>query len=157
MKKWRCTVCGYIHRGPEPPAQCPVCGVGPEAFEAYTDVVRGRISNIRPKDYTRMGAPIRHLVTKLHAVEARTKLLVTLSDGKPDDYDPEYRGKYGIEDTRMALYEARREGVHSYCITIDREGKDYLPHMYGAANYTVIDRVEKLPLKISDIYRKLTS
>jgi nitric oxide reductase NorD protein len=121
------------------------------------DHVKRRICGIEAKDYTRMGAPIRHLVTKLHAVEARTKLLITLSDGKPDDYDPEYRGQYGIEDTRMALYEARREGVHSYCITIDREGKDYLPHMYGAANYTVIDRVEKLPLKISDIYRKLTS
>ncbi|MDX1344259.1 MAG: VWA domain-containing protein [Sedimenticolaceae bacterium] len=125
--------------------------------ERLDEHVKRRICGIEPKDYTRMGAPIRHLVTKLHAVEARTKLLITLSDGKPDDYDPEYRGKYGIEDTRMALYEARREGVHSYCITIDREGKDYLPHMYGAANYTVIDRVEKLPLKISDIYRKLTS
>lgn len=125
--------------------------------ERLDDHVKRRICGIEPKDYTRMGAPIRHLVTKLHAVDARTKLLITLSDGKPDDYDPEYRGNYGIEDTRMALYEARREGVHSYCITIDREGKDYLPHMYGAANYTVIDRVEKLPLKISDIYRKLTS
>jgi nitric oxide reductase NorD protein len=125
--------------------------------ERLDDHVKRRICGIEAKDYTRMGAPIRHLVTKLHAVEARTKLLITLSDGKPDDYDPEYRGQYGIEDTRMALYEARREGVHSYCITIDREGKDYLPHMYGAANYTVIDRVEKLPLKISDIYRKLTS
>jgi nitric oxide reductase NorD protein len=127
-------------------------------FDERLDVhVKRRICGIEAKDYTRMGAPIRHLVTKLHAVEARTKLLITLSDGKPDDYDPDYRGEYGIEDTRMALYEARREGVHSYCITIDREGKDYLPHMYGAANYTVIDRVEKLPLKISDIYRKLTS
>lgn len=34
---WRCTVCGYIHRGPEPPEQCPVCGVGREAFEPYSD------------------------------------------------------------------------------------------------------------------------
>jgi len=26
MKKWRCTVCGYIHTGEEPPEKCPVCG-----------------------------------------------------------------------------------------------------------------------------------
>jgi len=32
MKKWRCTVCGYIHQGPEPPAVCPVCGAGKEKF-----------------------------------------------------------------------------------------------------------------------------
>lgn len=125
--------------------------------EPWAEQVIGRVCNIEPQDYTRMGAPIRHLVQKLKSVEARTKLLVTLSDGKPDDYDLEYRGEYGIEDTRQALFEARREGVHAYCITIDREGQDYLPHMYGAANYVVLDDIAKLPLKVSDIYRKITT
>jgi nitric oxide reductase NorD protein len=125
--------------------------------EPWDEQVIGRVCGIEPKDYTRMGAPIRHLVQKLKQVEARTKLLVTLSDGKPDDYDLEYRGQYGIEDTRQALFEARREGIHAYCITIDREGQGYLPHMYGAANYTVLDDVAKLPVKVSDIYRRITS
>ena len=31
-KKWRCTVCGYIHEGPEAPDQCPMCKVGKEKF-----------------------------------------------------------------------------------------------------------------------------
>jgi len=124
--------------------------------ENYDQAVRGRISGIRPKDYTRMGVTIRHLSHLLNEVEARTKLLITLSDGKPDDYDT-YRGAYGIEDTRQALIEARRAGIHSFCITIDTEARDYLPHMYGAANYTVIDEVRKLPLKVSDIYRRLTT
>jgi nitric oxide reductase NorD protein len=124
--------------------------------EDYTDVVRGRIAGIKPKDYTRMGVTIRHLCHLLGEVEARTKLLITLSDGKPDDYDT-YRGAYGIEDTRQALIEARRNGIHSFCITIDTEARDYLPHMYGAVNYAVIDEVRKLPLKVSDIYRRLTT
>lgn len=34
LTKWRCTVCGYIHEGPEPPDICPVCGVGSEKFVA---------------------------------------------------------------------------------------------------------------------------
>ncbi len=125
--------------------------------ESWSEEVIGRVCNIEQKDYTRMGAPIRHLVQKLQSVEARTKLLVTLSDGKPDDYDLEYRGEYGIEDTRQALFEARRDGVHSYCITIDREGQEYLPHMYGAANYVVLDDIAQLPLKVSDIYRRITT
>jgi nitric oxide reductase NorD protein len=125
--------------------------------DPWDDLAIGRVCGIEPKDYTRMGAPIRHLAHKLKQIEARTKLLVTLSDGKPDDYDLEYRGEYGIEDTRQALLEARRDGIHPYCITIDREGQDYLPHMYGAANYTVLDDVAKLPLKVSDIYRKITT
>jgi nitric oxide reductase NorD protein len=125
--------------------------------EAYDAEVKARISGIQPGDYTRMGAAIRHLSFRLGEVEARTKLLITLSDGKPDDYHDDYRSEYGVEDTRQALFEARRSGIHPFCITIDEHGQDYLPHMYGAANYTVISDVEKLPLKVSDIYKRITT
>ncbi len=125
--------------------------------EAYDEEVKARIGGIQAGDYTRMGAAIRHLSFRLGEVEARTKLLVTLSDGKPDDYHDDYRSEYGIEDTRQALFEARRNGIHPFCITIDEQGQDYLPHMYGAANFTVISEVEKLPLKVSDIYKKITT
>jgi nitric oxide reductase NorD protein len=124
--------------------------------EPYSDLVKARISGIRAQDYTRMGFAIRHLSSLLNKIDARSKLLITLSDGKPDDYNDGYRGKYGIEDTRKALVEARRSGIHPFCITIDTQGRDYLPHMYGAANYVVIDEVEKLPLKVANIYRRLT-
>ncbi len=125
--------------------------------EPYDDSAKARICGIAPRDYTRMGAPIRHLTKLLREQDARTRLLITLSDGKPDDYDHQYRGVYGIEDTRAALFEARRDGIHPFCITIDEQGADYLPHLYGPANYAVIADVGKLPLKVSDIYRKLTS
>jgi len=125
--------------------------------EPYDDLAKGRICGIEPRDYTRMGAPIRHLSRLLRAEDARIKLLITLSDGKPDDYDPQYRGEYGIEDTRQALFEARLDGIHPFCITIDEQGPEYLPHMYGAANYTLVADVARLPAKVSDIYRRLTS
>ncbi len=125
--------------------------------ERYDEAVRGRIAAIEAKDYTRMGVAIRHLTRLLAAQPARHKLLVTLSDGRPDDFGDEYRGHYGIEDTRRALQEAHRRGVRSYCITIDRHGADYLPRLYGPARYTVLDDAQKLPLKIADIYRRLAS
>ncbi|MCU0840756.1 MAG: nitric oxide reductase activation protein [Thiobacillaceae bacterium] len=125
--------------------------------EPYTEEVKARISGIQPQEYTRMGFAIRHLTKLLNEIEARTKVLVTLSDGRPDDYFDVYRGAYGIEDTRMALLEARRSGIHPFCVTIDREARDYLPHMYGAARYVILDDVAQLPLKVSDIYRRLTS
>jgi nitric oxide reductase NorD protein len=124
--------------------------------EAYDETVRARIAGIEAKDYTRMGVAIRHLTRLLVAQPVRHKLLVTLSDGRPDDFGDEYRGNYGIEDTRHALLEAREKGVRSYCVTIDRQGADYLKHMYGPASYTVLDEVHKLPLKLADIYRRLT-
>jgi nitric oxide reductase NorD protein len=125
--------------------------------EPYTEEVRARISGIRPQEYTRMGFALRHMTRLLQSVEARTKVLVTLSDGRPDDYFDGYRGPYGVEDTRMALMEARRAGVHPFCITIDQEARDYLPHMYGAARYVILDDVAQLPFKVSDIYRRITT
>lgn len=124
--------------------------------EPYGPAVQARISGIRPKDYTRMGFAIRHLTQLLAETDARTRILITLSDGKPDDYS-DYRGEYGIEDTRRALIEARRAGIHPYCITIDQEGQEYLPHMYGPAAYTVVDDVRRLPYRVADIYRRLTT
>jgi nitric oxide reductase NorD protein len=125
--------------------------------DPYDDLAKGRICGIEARDYTRMGAPIRHLTGLLRAEDARIKLLITISDGKPDDYDPQYRGEYGIEDTRQALFEARLDGVHPFCITIDEQGPEYLPHMYGAANYVLVADVARLPAKVSEIYRRLTS
>ncbi|MCP4368520.1 MAG: hypothetical protein GY797_10485 [Deltaproteobacteria bacterium] len=41
MKKWRCTVCGYIHKGPEPPDKCPVCGADKSEFEEVIEPITG--------------------------------------------------------------------------------------------------------------------
>jgi nitric oxide reductase NorD protein len=124
--------------------------------EPYEETVKARISGLTPLDYTRLGPPIRHLTGILGQVEAKTRLMITLSDGKPDDYDI-YKGSYGIEDTRQALIESRQAGIHPFCITIDRAEHAYLSHMYGPANYVFIDDIAKLPVKIPEIYRKLTT
>ena len=124
--------------------------------EPYGAEVRRRIGGAAPQEYTRMGAMIRHLTRLLGGAEARTRLLIALSDGRPDDQDG-YRGAYGIEDTRRALHEARCLGIHPYCITIDDEAMAYLPHMYGAANFAVVDRLDQLPRKVSDIYRRIAA
>ena len=125
--------------------------------ERYDDEVKARISGIRPQEYTRMGFALRHMTKLLNQVEAKTRVLVTLSDGRPDDYFDVYRGQYGVEDTRMALLEAARTGIHPFCITLDRDARDYLPHMYGAARYIILDDVRQLPVKVTDIYRRITT
>jgi nitric oxide reductase NorD protein len=125
--------------------------------EPYTEHVQHAISSIMPHEYTRMGVAIRHLTYLFRPVEAQVKLLITLSDGKPDDDDEVYGGLYGIEDTRQALLEAQYMGIHPFCITIDTEARTYLPRMYSTANYVIIDKVQQLPLRVADIYRKLTT
>ena len=125
--------------------------------EAYGEAVRARISGIEAKDYTRMGVAIRHLSKLLVAEDVKHKLLVTLSDGRPDDFGDEYRGHYGIEDTRRALQEARHAGIRPYCVTIDRHAADYLKRLYGEASYSVLADATKLPSRLAEVYRRLTA
>lgn len=103
-----------------------------------------------------MGPPIRHLTKKLQQTQSTVRLLVVISDGKPEDYD-DYKGQYAIEDTRKALLEARGGGVYPFCITIDKSAHDYLAHMFGRGNYIFVDQVLSLPAKMAEMYRQLTS
>ena len=124
--------------------------------QPYTDEVRQRIGSIEPREYTRMAPAIRHMTSILAEVDARVRLLITLSDGKPEDYD-DYKGEYAIEDTRHALIEAKMAGIHPFCITIDQHAHEYMAHMYGEVNYIFINDVKKLPVRMPEIYRVLTS
>jgi nitric oxide reductase NorD protein len=87
---------------------------------------------------------------------SRLRLLIVISDGKPEDYD-DYKGDYAIEDTRKALLEAKGCGIYPFCITIDKMAQGYLAHMFGRRNYIFIDNVHSLPAKMPEMYRLLTS
>ncbi|HSD10570.1 MAG TPA: VWA domain-containing protein [Candidatus Binatia bacterium] len=123
--------------------------------ERYGDAVRARIAGFSGSAYTRLGAPIRHLTALLARERSRVRLLLLLSDGKPNDED-EYEGRYGIEDTRQAVAEARLQGLSVFCLTVDREGSAYLPHMFGPHGHAVVAAVAELPLRLPEIYRALT-
>jgi len=123
--------------------------------ERYGAAVRGRIQAIKPGYYTRMGAAIRHGAAMLASQPAGRRLLLLLTDGKPNDLD-QYEGRYGIEDTRQAVLEARRMGLQPFCVTIDDKGGDYLPHLFGNAGYVVIRRPSDLPKRLPLLYAQLT-
>ena len=124
--------------------------------ERYGGAVRGRISAIKPGYYTRMGAAIRHASAMLAAQPAGRRLLLLLTDGKPNDLD-KYEGRYGIEDTRQAVLEARRLGLQPFCVTIDAKGNDYLPHLFGNGGYVVIRQPSELPKRLPLLYAQLTA
>lgn len=124
--------------------------------EAHGAAVRGRIEALRPGYYTRMGAAIRH-ASKLLLEEASTqKLLLIVTDGKPNDLD-KYEGRYGIEDTRESVREAQRQGIQPFCVTIDRKAGEYLPYLFGSNNYILVRDARELPLKLPQLYARLTT
>ena len=126
-----------------------------EFQETYGGAVRGRIADIEPGFYTRMGAAIRHATDKLGQQSAQKKLLLLLTDGKPNDLD-RYEGRHGIEDTRKAILEARNQGLIPFCITIDEQASEYLPYLFGRQGYTFIRQADQLPKKLPQLYMTLT-
>lgn len=123
--------------------------------ESYSANVRGRIEAIKPGYYTRLGAGIRHASQQLSTEGNGRRLLLILTDGKPNDLD-QYEGRYGIEDTRQAVLEARQLGLQPFCVTIDKKGNDYLPHIFGTGAYIVIKDPEQLPRELPQLYALLT-
>ncbi|MDT0602943.1 nitric oxide reductase activation protein NorD [Thalassotalea castellviae] len=124
--------------------------------ETYNDDIRGRVQAIRPGFYTRMGAAIRQATQVIHEQQNSQKLLLILTDGKPNDIDY-YEGRFGIEDTRQAVKEAIKLGIKPFCITIDVEAQDYLPYLFGSDGFTVILKPSQLPLRLPQLYHQLTS
>lgn len=125
--------------------------------ESLSPTVKGRIGAIAPKRSTRMGAAIRHALEKLKEVACRVKLLVLLSDGFPQDmdYGEDRRSiTYGIRDTMMALREADRAGVLTFCLTVDKAGHDYLREMCEPSRYLVLEDVASLPLELPKVYQR---
>ena len=128
--------------------------------ESCDQRARERIAAIRPKRSTRMGPAIRHATRKLRAQEARVRVLLVLSDGYPQDYDygrDRTSRAYGIQDTMMALREAELQGIHTFCLTVDPAGNDYLREMCPERQYLVIDDVASLPRELPKVYRGLTT
>ncbi len=124
--------------------------------EKYSADIERRIGGITFQNNTRLGAAIRHASAKLLKQEARTKLLIILTDGRP--YDHDYGdARYAREDVREALTETKMSGVTPFCITVDRESEAELKDLYGDVGYTIIDDVLSLPERMPNIYRRLTS
>ncbi len=124
--------------------------------ETYNNTIAQRIAALEPQQYTRAGAALRHATTMLMKQPAKHRLLLLLSDGKPNDVD-HYEGRYGVDDMRRAVDEAKMQGVFPFCLTIDRQAAKYLPAVFGARQYALLSRPEALPTVLLDWMRRLVS
>jgi nitric oxide reductase NorD protein len=123
--------------------------------DKYSDLIRGRIDAMQPYYYTRLGAAIRESAKILDKQQSANKLLLIISDGKPNDED-RYDGRYGIEDTKKAIEEVKKKGITPFCITIDLEAKEYLSYLFGRNGFAIVRDGQKLPKVIPEVYINLT-
>ena len=140
-------------------------GQGPEAVtvaelkrfgEHLGEPVHRRIAGLEPERYTRVGAALRHATASLMRRGVRHPVLLLLSDGKPNDLDV-YEGRYGVEDTRQAVLEAREQGASVLCLTVDRQAPSYIPRVFGPGSYFVLRRPELLPQALVGLMKQLVS
>ncbi len=122
--------------------------------EPMSDTVEHRIAALKPGFYTRLGAAIRHASAGLAEQTRKRRLLLVITDGKPNDLD-HYEGRHGIEDSHKAVLEARRQGQAVFGITVDRDGKSWFPRIFGQGGFALIPDPEKLTRALPEIYRHL--
>jgi nitric oxide reductase NorD protein len=115
-------------------------------------LVRARIAALKPGFYTRLGAAIRHMSAVLAQRASRRRLILVLTDGKPNDLD-HYEGRYGVEDTRKAIGEARRAGHAVFGITIDSKAQSYFPRIFGAGAFAIVSHSARLSAALPLLYR----
>ena len=121
--------------------------------------VHRKIANIQPVRSTRMGPAIRHTIQKLELSGSKVKIMIMLSDGRPQDH--EY-GKdrtekiYAIHDTRQALLEAKHKGITPFLLTVDKDGHDYLQEMCDDIGYEVVSNIDSLPERLTNLYKKIS-
>ncbi|MGM0770845.1 MAG: nitric oxide reductase activation protein NorD, partial [Halobacteriota archaeon] len=131
-----------------------------EFDETFSEEAECKISALEPALNTRLGAAVRHSVSRLKGVDAKVKLLVLLSDGDPYDLgfaDDRYEGQIAIEDTRVAIQEGNALGMHFFCITVDSEAAEYLDSIFSDVGYTIIDNAATLPERLPMLYNRITS
>lgn len=117
--------------------------------------VEANIGALKPGHFTRLGAAIRHVSAQLAQEQAALRLLIVLTDGKPNDLD-HYEGQHGIEDSHMAVREARRAGLTLHGVIVDEDGQDWFARIFGRGGFTLLPHPERLPRALPDIYRSLT-
>lgn len=123
--------------------------------QPWGDLARARLMGAEGRLSTRMGAAIRHATAHLGRAPGTRKLMLVLTDGEPADID--IRDPFYLRhDARHAVEAARRQGVVPFCLTLDPRADAYAQRIFGPRNVQVLDRVERLPERLPQLYASLT-
>jgi len=123
--------------------------------QPYNELAQARLAGMRGQLSTRMGAAIRHATAALQTQRSSKKLLLVITDGEPADVDVR-DPQYLRHDAKQAVDAAARQGVMTFCMSLDPRADPYVSRIFGARHYQVVDRVERLPEKLPLLYAALT-
>jgi hypothetical protein len=105
--------------------------------------------------YTRLGAPLRHMTSRLLAQPSERRLLIVIGDGLMSDEG--YEGRYAWADVAHAVEEADDAGVSVYYIGVGPTRVDPLPEVFGTRRSRRIRQVDELPNVLAHVHRELVA
>jgi hypothetical protein len=123
--------------------------------QPYNELPKSRLAGMTGQLSTRMGAAIRHATHYLNSQRTSKKLLMVITDGEPADIDvrdPQYL-RY---DAKKSVEDAARNGISTFCMTLDPRADQYVSRIFGAKNYMVVEQIARLPEKLPLLYAGLT-
>lgn len=121
----------------------------------YDEKVKARLAGMSGKLSTRMGAALRHAGSLLARRSSQRRLIFLLTDGEPADNDVR-DPQYLRHDTKRAVEELARQGITTFCLSLDPHADEYVSRIFGFKNYMVLDHVSRLPEKLPTLYMSLT-
>ncbi|MCB9886725.1 MAG: VWA domain-containing protein [Planctomycetes bacterium] len=125
-----------------------------KTFDAPWSALPAGLFALEPDGYTRIGPALRHAAQRLARRPATRRLLVVLSDCKPVDHD-HYEGRRGIGDVRQAVREARRDGIDTVALAVDRAAGPHLAAMFGAHGFRVLPEPDRLAEALTGLHERL--
>lgn len=123
--------------------------------EPWGEEAKARLAGMEGAFSTRMGSALRHAGHYLSRRPSAKKLLLLLTDGEPSDVDVD-DPLYLRADARQAVEELAGRGVATHCITLDPRADEYVADIFGPNGYAVIDRIERLPERLPQLFMALT-
>jgi nitric oxide reductase NorD protein len=149
----RFSICGFSSNGREE------CGYFIyKAFgDAWGEEAVSRILSARPASSTRIGPALRHSRYLLSRIEARQRLIILITDGKPMDigYDPKTR--YAQYDVRMACEESIRQGIDTFGISTEANTLTDMEIMFPRRRFAVLSDIRQLTHALPKLYLRLST
>lgn len=123
--------------------------------QGYDDQAKARLAGMRGGLSTRMGAALRHAGHHLGRQPSGKRLLLLVTDGEPADID-ERDPQYLRHDARKAVEDLARQGIYTYCLTLDPQADRYVARIFGENHYAIVDHVERLPERLPAVFGAIT-
>ncbi|KPK47184.1 MAG: hypothetical protein AMK72_08785, partial [Planctomycetes bacterium SM23_25] len=145
-------VCGFSSNGRE---NCAYF-VYKDFDEPWDRKAAANVLSARPSSSTRIGPALRHSGYRLSPIDARQRLILLVTDGKPMDseYDPNTR--YAQHDVRMACQENARRGIHTFGISTADSSLADMEIMFPRRRFAILSDIRLLPRVLPKLYIKLT-